>query len=252
MTTSKGVIRLEPNGPEGVGLIPMDLDSADFQSDLPEQNVHVYFTDPDIGMTVGVWTTTDMQEAFGPYPGDEFMLVLEGQVAMVDGDGGETLVKQGEFFLIRNAIPISWRQVGFLRKFYITLLDPKAPTPDIASAEGGVIVMDPGSMAKAMAPSDESIGGGQQHETTAFTNDAGTMSVGMWQTTAFESAMQPFSVHEFCQVLEGAVTITEAGGVSHRFTTGDVFFVPKGTECSWTSDGPFRKYFACVDPAADG
>jgi len=71
MTT--GVIRLEANGPGGTGLERMDLDAADFQSPLPHQSVHVYFNDDNIGLSVGVWTTSDMQEAFGPYTGDAFM-----------------------------------------------------------------------------------------------------------------------------------------------------------------------------------
>ena len=83
-----------------------------------------------------------MQEAFGPYPGDEFMWVLEGQVAMIDGDGKATHIRQGETFCIRNGIPISWKQLGFLRKFYMTYDDPKAHTPDIASADGGIARYD--------------------------------------------------------------------------------------------------------------
>jgi len=80
----------------------MELDPADFQSELPEQHIHVYYEDADLGLSVGVWTTTTMQEAFGPYPGDEFMWVLEGQVSMVDADENEILVKAGETFCIRD------------------------------------------------------------------------------------------------------------------------------------------------------
>lgn len=247
MGIQTGVIRLEPEGPDGVGLGKMELDPKDFQSDLPEQHVHVYYEDAELGLTVGVWTTTDMQEAFGPYPGDEFMKVLEGRVVMVDGDGGETPVETGQSFLIRNAIPISWKQVGFLRKFFITYLDPNAPTPDIASAEGGVVVLDPDALERRMAPAAESIGGGSQRECVAFTNDAGNMTVGMWDSTAFETAMQPFSVHEFAQILKGDVTITEESGASQRFAAGDVVFVPKGTVCSWKADGYVKKYFAAVE-----
>lgn len=240
------VIRLEPNGPAGQGLQPMELDPADFQSPLPEQSVHVYFNDPQIGLSVGVWTTTDMQEAFGPYPGDEFMLVLEGRVEMVDGANHAVPVETGQSFVIRNAIPISWKQVGHLRKFYITLADPNAETPQIDSAEGGVIVADPAVLEPQMQPEPESIGGGQQRDAPIFTNDAGTMTVGMWETTAFDTAMQPFGIHEFCQILEGTVTITEEDGTAHLFGPGDVLFVPKGTVCSWKCDGHLRKYYVQI------
>jgi uncharacterized cupin superfamily protein len=59
--------------------------------------------------------------------------------------------------------------------------------------------------------------------------------------------MQPFSIHEFCQILEGTVTITEASGTKYEFGPGDVFFVPKGTVCHWTSTGPLRKYYVQID-----
>lgn len=114
MTKATGVVRLERLGPVDAGLTKMALDPNDFQSDLPDQHIHVYFEDPALGITVGVWTTTDMQEAFGPYPDDEFMVVLEGRVVMVDGDGHETPIEEGESFFLRKAIPISWRQEGLL------------------------------------------------------------------------------------------------------------------------------------------
>jgi hypothetical protein len=65
------------------------------------------------------------------------MWVLEGRVAMVDGEGHKTLVQPGQTFCLRNAIPISWRQDGFLRKFYMTYANPSPPAPEIESSEGG-------------------------------------------------------------------------------------------------------------------
>lgn len=142
MSDKQKVIRFETNGPDGAGLQEMQLDPASFQSELPGQHIHVYYADETLGLEVGVWTTTSMQEAFGPYPGDEFMWVREGQVSMIDGENHETLVKTDQCFCIRNAIPISWKQVGFLRKFYMTYADPNADTPEISSADGGVTILD--------------------------------------------------------------------------------------------------------------
>ena len=59
-------------------------------------------------------------------------MVLEGKVAMMDADGNATHVKPGESYLIRNAIPVSWKQEGFLRKFYITYENPNAPKPVVS------------------------------------------------------------------------------------------------------------------------
>jgi uncharacterized cupin superfamily protein len=256
MSDNLRVIRLQADGPEGVGLEKMELDPADFQSELPEQHIHVYFEDADLGLSVGVWTTTTMQEAFGPYPGDEFMWVLEGQVSMVDADEIETRVKAGQTFCIRNGIPISWKQVGFLRKFFMTYADPRAATPQIGSAEGGVRVLDADAMAAGMTPMETTeplvIVGEKplQHDNILFTNDAENYYVGMWDSTAFDSEMRPVPWHEMVQLLEGEVLITGADGSSHRFVAGDAFFIPMGTVCRWQADAYVKKFYAILEPTA--
>lgn len=245
MINTTRVIRLEREGPTGTKLELLDLNPADFQSALPEQRWHVYFQDPKIGLTVGVWTTTDMQEAFGPYPGDEFMLVLEGRVEMIDGSGKSTPIETGQSFAVRNAVPTSWKQVGPMRKFFI-LLDPKGPKPHVDSAEGGVIVMDPDALADRMTAVASPVGGGIQKEIKAFTNDAGTMTVGMCETTSFRTDMCPSNSHSFYQILDGEVSLTEENGVQQVFTTGDVFFVPEETVCRWEASETVRHYYASV------
>jgi uncharacterized cupin superfamily protein len=253
MSIEKKVIRFEPLGPADTGLLAMELEQDDFQSELPQQHLHEYFDDEESGLSAGVWTTTDMQEAFGPYPGDEFMCVIEGQLAMIDGDGNAIEVKQGETFCIRNGIPTSWKQVGFLRKFYITYENPNAKTPDITSADGGVVVLDPVALQNGMEKLDSTdpfvIQGEAplQHDSNAFSNDEGNMFIGMWDSTAFESEMLPFPVHEFVQLLEGEIIISEADGTVHEFVSGDVFMVPEGTVCSWKTNGYVKKFYCMLD-----
>ncbi len=250
MTANRKVILLEPNGPPGIGLAEMECDPADFQSPLPTQHLHVYFSDEDLGLTVGVWDTTTMQETFGPYPGDEFIWVLEGAFEMIDGDGTAVGVKQGQSAFFRNAIPISWKQDGYLKKFFMTYLDPMADTPQIDSAEGGVRVMDPQvplMLLDGTAPFTIIGPRPVQRAHIEFTNDAGNMSVGVWESDAMVSEMQPFPVHEFVQMLEGEVTITAEDGTAQTFRAGDCFFVPKGAVCSWNIKAYVKKYFAVLD-----
>ena len=58
-----------------------------------------------------------MQEAFGPYLGDEFVWLLEGGFKMVDGDN-EVLDRhqQGDCVYFRNAAPVSWVQEEHLNQ----------------------------------------------------------------------------------------------------------------------------------------
>ena len=253
MNKEKKVIRFEPLGPADKGLSVMDLQPEDFQSELPEQHLHVYFSNETLGLEAGVWTTTDMQEAFGPYPGDEFMWVIEGQVDMMAGDGTATHVKQGETFCIRNGIPVSWKQPGFLRKFYMTYADPNAETPDVSAANGGVLVFDAIKLKSGltkMETTDPFVIKGEtplQHDSNAFTNDAGNMFAGMWDSTAFESEMLPFPCYEFVQLLEGEIVITEGDGTVHEFVAGDAFLVPEGAICSWKTTDYVKKFYCMLD-----
>lgn len=243
----KGIIRFEANGPDG--LKPMELDAEDFHSVPDAQNLHVYFEDEDLGMSVGVWDTTTMQEAFGPYPGDEFILVLDGEFKMmdtVDGSGMNVPCKTGECVIFRNGAPVSWKQDGYLKKFYITYMDPLADTPKDIPAKGAIQALAPD-----MQLSDEDIDEKatvKQRDKCCFVNDHGNFSMGLWDTEAMDTGMEPFPWHEFAYVREGEVTITEETGIEHTFREGDVFFVPAGTVCRWQVPKYLRKFYATLDP----
>lgn len=252
MTNAARIIRLNPNGPQGVGLLPLELDADDFQSDLPIQNYHLYFSDPRIGLNVGIWDTTTMQEAFGPYPGDEFILVLDGSFSMVGADNKGVDGKAGEMVAFRNGTPMSWKQEGYLKKFYLTLRDPHAKTPVLPDSKGAVIVIDPKTAltdADILSEEDGTGSGAVEREVIFFENDTGTMSVGLWDCQAFDAdEMEPFPCHEFVVMAEGQVTIREPCGIAQTFGPGDVFLVPKGAMCSWHVPTYIRKFFAAVEP----
>ncbi|MCC5984500.1 MAG: DUF861 domain-containing protein [Rhodobacteraceae bacterium] len=243
---TRRIIRLNPDGPDGKGLSPMTLEAEDFQSPLPRQNTHVYFSDPEFGMNVGVWDTTSMQEAFGPYPGDEFIVVLEGAFAMIDGAGRGVPAHKGQSVIFRNGTPVSWMQPGYLKKFFLTLYDPDAPVPSINRIEDGIIPLEPDA---ALSDDDEiskSDSGAKQRERVIFTNDAGTMTVGLWDTEAMITEPYPFPYHELAVVIEGTVTITGEDGTAETFGPGDAFFIPRGTITRWDVSHYLRKYYVAV------
>ena len=247
------VIRLEREGPAGTGLSRLELDPADFQSELPEQSWHLYYTDEALGLMVGVWTTTSMQEAFGPYPGDEFMYLLEGTVKLVEDTGNETVIRPGETFAVKNGIPVSWKQEGKCRKFFMLYLPPDLPAPELRSADGGICILRE-ELLEAELTHEKPVDSGspvKQKDAIALTNDAGNFSAGMWESDAFESELAPFPWHELAQLLDGEVTITDSSGLAQTFVPGDVFFIPKGTLCSWKADVPIRKFYCMLELEED-
>jgi uncharacterized cupin superfamily protein len=73
------------------------------------------------------------------------------------------------------------------------------------------------------------------------------LSAGVWDCTAFAAKMGPYSVDEFMMLLEGSVTITEAGGHVTRVEAGESFIIPRGLECAWTQEGHVRKIFVIYE-----
>jgi hypothetical protein len=255
MSTEKRVYRLEAHGPADTGMHEMECNPEDFASNLPTQTLHEYYEDEALGMSVGVWTTSPMQEAFGPYPGDEFVWLVEGGFKMVDGDDNVLdTYKQGECVYFRNAAPVSWVQEKHLRKFYITYLNPEREVPTGVPAEGAVKAVDPSitpEQMTALESTDPFIINGDkpvQRQYRYFTNDTGDMSVGLWDSTPLETRLAPFPYHEFARMLEGEIVITEEDGTVSMFQKDDVFFVPKGTVCSFETTEYTKLYYAVVSP----
>jgi hypothetical protein len=231
-------------------LEPLTLDPADFQSDLPEQRWHLAHADEALGLYVGVWTTTDMQEAFGPYPGDEFMVVLEGAVEMLDADGNATTISEGEAFCVHNKTPTSWRQVGPLAKYFMIFDDPSGDPPRRDDTAGGIVRFDVRTADRADAPAAVDAGLVVADGAAApmvfrfFTNYDGRMASGIWRCEAFEASEQPHPRHELLHVVEGRLSLLMDGGDSLSVGPGEAVFIPKGARCGWRADGPVRAYYA--------
>lgn len=240
MSASK-IVRLEATGPEGASLEPMAVNPEDYAAEVPEQSIYYYHNDEELGLYVGVWTTTSMQEAFGPYPGDEFMHVVEGRVDMLDEDGTATPVEEGQSFFVRNGIPASWLQKGDLRKFFLIYDNPKNPRPTDLPHAGGVMVPNP------LQLRDEVTGDGGLKHCRIFTSDDGKCSFDFAATSGAVSQDQTLSRYEFWQVVSGSVEISEEDGTSQTFQTDQHFFALVGASGRFTFSPEFSGYCIAVE-----
>jgi uncharacterized cupin superfamily protein len=219
-------IRIDP---AVIALHPLELDPDDFQSPLPLQHYGLVFEDAEIGLAVGIWDTTTMQEAFGPYPGDEFITVLDGGFAMVDAvDAPLAAAKAGDSVTFRNGTPSSWKQDGYLRKVYLTLQDPDRAAAAIPPSADGFRVIGPGHRPHGAAGAD-----GVTLE-TIFRNDAGTLTVTLGSFPAQSVPGKPSPTHRLIRVLQGAITLTGTAASPDVFGPGAHVFLPKGNKCAWS------------------
>src|SRR5262245_14905864 len=114
-----GIIAFAPTGPTG-DLKRLDDDFPDsiLESDHPTQHGHSYFEDSNHGFVAGVWDCTPFRSTLRPYPFNEFMLILEGSVTIVEPDGRETTIRSGEAFAIPQRLNCQWKQTEYVRKYY--------------------------------------------------------------------------------------------------------------------------------------
>src|SRR4029077_7736801 len=65
-----------------------------------------------------VWDCTPFVTTLHPYPFNEFMLILEGSVTIVEPGGRETKIRPGEAFCIPQGLNCQWKQTEYVRKYY--------------------------------------------------------------------------------------------------------------------------------------
>lgn len=234
MTMAAEVIVIERDGPAGIGLVEWEtIDPGPLVSGEPVQRGHIYHQNDSIGYLVGVWDCTPQTEAMGPYPVDEFMLLLEGSLVMVLPDGSEITINAGEPFIIPKGFECQWRQAEYVRKIFMIVDDPVDSTGGNPSLSR-ITLPD-------LAPSartDDKAGPIAQ-TATSFINSTGQMSVQVSSFSAITIAEATVGANTLSHVLEGSVTIT-AQGNAQTFEAGQTFYITQGSRIGWQTDNACR------------
>ncbi len=88
---------------------------------------------------------------------------------------------------------------------------------------------------------------GKAVETGAsYMGDEGdSLLVGIWNCTPYAEVFsgEGYPADEFCQVLEGSVTLTSEDGTAHVYSAGDSYIVKKGWNGEFRVTEEFRKYY---------
>jgi uncharacterized cupin superfamily protein len=120
------VIRLNRDGPEGVGLqFWGHLENENVIEGEPTEIGHTYFTDSTGHLTAGVWECTPCTSQIDAYPVDEFCVILSGTVVVTDGDGRAETFKPGDSFVIPKGTKCTWHMPETTRKYFV-IFDAKS------------------------------------------------------------------------------------------------------------------------------
>jgi uncharacterized cupin superfamily protein len=252
------IVKFEPDGPDGAGLAEwFEIDSNDLVSGHPVQKVHIYHQDESTGYLTGVWDCTAMTMKPGPYPDNEFMLLLDGSLEFVLEDGAKVTVNAGEAFVIPKGLHCQWIQPGYVRKFFMIFGNPGGRISEDVQSQGVIKLKakGPASGFPEARIEDSSQFQGDvpvQHKHIYFDDPSGQMQVGLWDSTPFETATAPFPRNELMCLLEGSVTLTDGDGRERHFKAGDTVYLPQGAACGWRSTEYVRKFYSIYEPSSAG
>tara|TARA_R110000744_G_scaffold79928_2_gene156877 strand:- start:437 stop:1132 length:696 start_codon:yes stop_codon:yes gene_type:complete len=227
MTLEHTIIRLSVN-PEGFTDNVDDLTADMFESALPVQHSHDYFSDDDLGLYIGVWDTTDMIETAAPYGMDEFMVLIEGAAVIKNNNTNtsETILA-GESFIIPKGYDCQWLQTGYLRKFYV--IAEKACTKKVS-----------------LAPSKDGIV--RFAATTALGNSIYYKSAdqqfisGAFKGNIVDSPIASSVQRRFIYLKAGFVTLIDSNLTEYHFKAGDAFLLT-GTQSFWRASEEITHHY---------
>ncbi len=219
-----------------------DFPESEIASGSRAQRGHAWFEDKAFGLSAGIWEAEANVSHWMDYPVTEFMLVLEGEVVIVE-ETGETRIGSGESFIIPKGLRCRWTQPGRVKKFFVILEDSSGPLK--------LIKLNPKEKLQPSTPPSAGILHSPvptQHAHEYFEDATGQFTIGIWDTTGYHRKLSNFPRHELMHLFEGSVTFTDDKGGSQTFKAGDTFFVPLGTPNSWKSEGYLRKIYCIFQP----
>jgi uncharacterized cupin superfamily protein len=100
-----------------------DFPETEISSGDRSSRGHLWVDEPNHRFKVGLWEAEANLGRWMNWPAYEFMVVLEGEVVLVEEDR-ETVVKAGESFFIPKGRRCIWNQAGDVKKIMVLFDDP--------------------------------------------------------------------------------------------------------------------------------
>ncbi len=243
------VIVFNPEGDPASGMQTWDpVDPKSVASGNPVQRGHVFFSTAAERFSAGVWDCTPYEEVRGPYPVDEFMVLLEGSLDIENEDGSTQTFRTGEGFFIPRGTVMSWKQSEYLRKFWVIHDNPGAPDaqPGLCAQAMDADAPLPAVSGLDQAPFESAIP--QMGLLPLYRDPTGKFLIGIWDCSPMKRIATTIERSELMHILEGKGSITNADGVVFKFEAGDTFMVPVGMGYQWENTEYVKKLFCSYTP----
>ena len=234
--------KLNPSGPAETGLIRRPpYPREGLKTEPPIHSSYLYVNDEDLGIKVGVWECTPHTSTMRPFPVNEFMILLEGSVTMLEQDGRTTTVRAGEAFVVPKGVVCQWKQFEPVRKYFAIYGGDSDQTPRQDELPLSVMKAPSGTFE---LPTVRSTGG--EGDTrfeaghTIYTDATGTYSLGVWQAVSADSRPVISRSHQLLRIEAGSLTLSEGSTATETFEAGDTVLITPGAAISWRGSSDLR------------
>ena len=194
-------------------------------------------------VSVGLLTLDRSEGRVDQMPGDEFIILLTGELTIETG-GLQLSLAPNRSAVIHGGCSFTWRAAAGTRVLFMRY--------DGAAGAAAMLTIDEaGSLQPSNPPLAELLVGPtpQCRNRTDYRSADGEFMCGVWDSTPYHRLSMPYRHYELMHLLKGAVTFEDAAGRRATFQAGDIFLVEQGADCSWLSDVDVAKVFAIYRPA---
>jgi uncharacterized cupin superfamily protein len=219
------------------------VDPAEVETGSPMQRGRHVRADAGDGFAVGSWHCTAHIGRMMPYPVDEYMVILAGEVEIHHPDGAVLRVGPGQGFLLPKGLMCRCVQRGPVLKHFL-IYDDGTPAAEHSSPAQAAILIDPEADLPPGDPPPAAILASAQPmcgERTLYRSRDGRLEVLQWSATPYSRKEQTAGATEFMHFLKGATEIRDAGGPAIPVATGQSVLVPQGARTAWESRVPVTK-----------
>lgn len=178
-------------------------------------------------------------------PGDEFIILLQGDLTLSDINGSITLGHDASAVIPRG------RDFRYSSTSGAIALVMRCAEPGDAGADR-LVALDHGvALETSGAPLAELLISATPscRNHTSYKSASGTFMCGVWDSTPYHRRAMPYRHYELMHLLAGSVTFVDRAGREGTFDKGAVFLVEQGAECSWESREHVAKVYAIYRPA---
>lgn len=240
------MIRFDPAAPLEVwpAIAPEELESG-----TPVQRGITLLDEPGYGFSAGLWDCTAQTSVWMDQPSHEFMLLLEGEVTIVEADRATTF-RAGDAFVMPQGLHCQWQQPGYVKKIWVTYEDPDHGSHAVGIDDHATLVVPSGPL-EPSAPLPPEIllsDAPTQAARDDFVDPTGRFAAGVWATSAYHRRALPFDRWELMHIVSGETTLADPDGATELVRASDTFLVSRGEVRAWEGQGDLRKIFCLFKP----